>query len=84
MRRTPRKQDIESVTIIDVLRRAGAEVTVASVEETLDVKFSWGIKARRHSAARRVQAVMHMRAHRPLRLSATVSVAQLRSCEQEQ
>ncbi|KAG9446782.1 hypothetical protein H6P81_012910 [Aristolochia fimbriata] len=34
----------EAVVIIDVLRRAGADVTVASVEKELRVDASWGLK----------------------------------------
>ncbi|WOL08268.1 hypothetical protein Cni_G17021 [Canna indica] len=34
----------EAVVTIDVLRRAGAEVTVASVEKRLTVECCWGIK----------------------------------------
>ena len=37
-------EDLEAVAIIDVLRRAGAEVTIASVSGALSVKFSQGIK----------------------------------------
>ena len=36
-------EEIEAVCIIDTLRRAGAKVTVASVEKTLKVKCSHGI-----------------------------------------
>jgi len=37
-------EEIEAVCIIDTLRRAGAEVTVASVETTLQVTASRGVK----------------------------------------
>ncbi len=37
-------EEIEAVCIIDVLRRAGAEVTVASVEKALEVTASRGVK----------------------------------------
>ncbi len=37
-------EDLEAVAIIDVLRRAGAQVTIASVSGALSVKFSQGIK----------------------------------------
>lgn len=37
-------EDLEAVAIIDVLRRAGAEVTIASVSGVLSVRFSKGIK----------------------------------------
>ncbi len=36
-------EDLEAVAIIDVLRRAGADVTIASVSGSLSVKFSQGI-----------------------------------------
>ena len=36
-------EEIEAVTIIDVLRRAGAEVTVAGVDK-LDITALWGIR----------------------------------------
>jgi len=35
-------EEMEAVVVVDVLRRAGAEVTVASVEETLEVVASRG------------------------------------------
>ena len=37
-------EEIEAVCIIDVLRRAGAEVTVASVEKELQITASRGVK----------------------------------------
>ena len=37
-------EEIEAVCIIDVLRRAGADVTVASVERALQVTASRGVK----------------------------------------
>lgn len=37
-------EEIEAVVLIDVLRRAGAEVTVASVEPQLQVEASSGVK----------------------------------------
>lgn len=37
-------EEIEAVCIVDVLRRAGAHVTVASVSETLQIEASRGIK----------------------------------------
>ncbi|KAF5199591.1 Dj-1 family protein [Thalictrum thalictroides] len=37
-------EPMEAVISIDVLRRAGAEVTVASVEKDLCVDANWGIK----------------------------------------
>jgi 4-methyl-5(b-hydroxyethyl)-thiazole monophosphate biosynthesis len=37
-------EEIEAVCIIDVLRRAGAEVTVASVEKELRITASRGVK----------------------------------------
>ena len=37
-------EEIESVSIIDVLRRAGAEVTVASVHDELQITASRGVR----------------------------------------
>lgn len=37
-------EEIEAVALIDVLRRAGAEVTLASVEQKLEVEGSSGTK----------------------------------------
>lgn len=37
-------EEMEAVIIVDVLRRAGAEVTVASVERELEVEASGGTK----------------------------------------
>jgi protein deglycase len=37
-------EEIETVTIVDVLRRAGAEVTLASVEDTLELVCSRGVR----------------------------------------
>lgn len=37
-------EPMEAVIIIDVLRRSGADVTVASVEKDLRVDACWGVK----------------------------------------
>lgn len=37
-------EEIEAVVLVDVLRRAGAEVTVASVEQKLEVEASSGTR----------------------------------------
>ena len=37
-------EDIEALTVIDVLRRGGVEVAVASIHETLTVKSAYGIE----------------------------------------
>eukprot|EP00262_Sarcandra_glabra_P016698 TRINITY_DN5527_c0_g1_i1.p1 TRINITY_DN5527_c0_g1~~TRINITY_DN5527_c0_g1_i1.p1 ORF type:complete len:408 (-),score=75.58 TRINITY_DN5527_c0_g1_i1:518-1705(-) len=37
-------EPMEAVIVIDVLRRAGADVTVASVEKELRIDASWGLK----------------------------------------
>ena len=37
-------EPMEAVIVIDVLRRAGAEVTVASVENDILIDASWGVK----------------------------------------
>ncbi|MEA2061282.1 MAG: DJ-1 family glyoxalase III [Thermodesulfobacteriota bacterium] len=37
-------EDLEAVAIIDILRRAGAEVTFASVTDQIEVRCSQGIK----------------------------------------
>ncbi|EFH43397.1 DJ-1 family protein [Arabidopsis lyrata subsp. lyrata] len=37
-------EEIEAVVLVDVLRRAGAEVTVASVEQKLDIEASSGTR----------------------------------------
>lgn len=37
-------EEMEAVIIIDVLRRAGAAVTVASVESELEIEASAGVK----------------------------------------
>lgn len=42
----PGFEDIEAVTIIDVLRRGGVEVVTASVSGSLDVEASHGLKAK--------------------------------------
>lgn len=39
-------EDIEALTVIDVLRRGGVEVTVASIHETPLVKSAYGIEMR--------------------------------------
>ena len=37
-------EEMEAVILVDVLRRAGAEVTLASVEQRLEVEFSGGTR----------------------------------------
>lgn len=37
-------EEIEAVVLVDVLRRAGADVTLASVEQKLEVEGSSGTK----------------------------------------
>ncbi|MCL7022295.1 hypothetical protein MKW94_008966, partial [Papaver nudicaule] len=37
-------EPMEAVIMVDVLRRAGADVTVASVEKDLQIDASWGMK----------------------------------------
>ena len=37
-------EDIETVTVIDVLRRASLDVVVASAEDSLNVKLARGVK----------------------------------------
>lgn len=37
-------EEMEAVITVDVLRRAGAEVTVASVEDSLEIKCSRSVK----------------------------------------
>lgn len=37
-------EEMEAVVIVDVLRRAGADVTVASVEQQLEIEASGGTK----------------------------------------
>lgn len=39
-------EDIEAVTVVDVLRRGGVEVVTASMHETLDVKSAHGVTMR--------------------------------------
>jgi 4-methyl-5(b-hydroxyethyl)-thiazole monophosphate biosynthesis len=49
-------EELEAVTIIDTLRRAGAEVTVASVSDGLTVTASRGVKL---TADRPIRACIH-------------------------
>lgn len=39
-------EDIEAITVVDVLRRGGVEVITASIRETLEVKSSGGVTMR--------------------------------------
>lgn len=39
-------EDIEAVTVVDVLRRGGVNVVVASIHDTLDVEGAHGLRAR--------------------------------------
>ena len=66
-------EEIEVVTVVDVLRRAGAEVVLASVEEEDRVVCSRGVKIEADCNIKAVTGCAEIQSHAPHAIVAMVS-----------